>query len=243
MAALSAVSFSNIGTIFRREIRSYFNSPVAYVVIVVFLAIVGWFFTSSLFLANTASLRTMFELVPFVFLFFVPAITMRLLAEEKKSGTLELLATKPVRDSEIVIGKFLAAWALLGATLLPTLLYLVTILMLGSPDVGPVVTGYLGLMLMGGVYISIGLFASSLTENQIIAFILSFLIILAFFMIDKVLMYVPDSLVSTLEFLGVDYHYSNIARGVIDSRDLIYFCSLAGFSLLLATSSLERRKW
>ncbi len=243
MAAISGISLSNIATIFRREVRSYFNSPVAYVVIVVFLAIIGWFFTSSLFLANTASLRTMFELVPFVFLFFIPAITMRLLAEEKKSGTLELLATKPVRDLEIVLGKFLAAWALLGATLVPTLLYLVTILILGSPDVGPILTGYFGLMLMGGVYIAIGLLASSITENQIVAFIISFLIILAFFMIDKVLMYAPEGLVSTLEFLGVDYHYSNIARGVIDSRDLIYFCSLGGFSLLLATSSLERRKW
>ncbi len=243
MTAVSGINLSNIVTIFRREIRSYFNSPVAYVVIVVFLAIVGWFFTSSLFLANVASLRTMFDLVPFVYLFFVPAITMRLLAEEKKAGTLELLATKPVSDAEIVLGKFLAAWALLAATLLPTLLYLVTILLLGSPDIGPVLTGYIGLLLMGAVYIGIGLFASSLTENQIVAFIVSFLIILAFFMVDKVLMYMPEGLVSTMEFLGVDYHYSNIARGVIDSRDIIYFVSLVGFSLLLSTSSLERRKW
>jgi len=243
MTALSGIRFSNITTIFRREIRSYFNSPVAYVVIVVFLAIIGWFFTSSLFLANVASLRTLFELVPFVYLFFIPAITMRLLAEEKKTGTLELLATKPVSDIEIILGKFLAAWTLLGATLLPTLLYLATILVLGSPDVGPIITGYIGLLLMGAVYIGIGLFASSLTENQIVAFIVSFLIILAFFMLDKVLMYAPEGFVSTLEFLGADYHYSNIARGVIDSRDLIYFFSLLGFSLLLATTSLERRKW
>src|SRR5512136_701032 len=115
--------FSNIATIFRRELRSYFNSPVAYVVIVVFLAIVGWFFTSGLFISNVASLRVLFELVPWVYLFFIPAITMRLLAEEKKSGTLELLTTKPVRDVEIVFGKFLAAWALLAAALFPTLIY------------------------------------------------------------------------------------------------------------------------
>jgi len=243
MTAHPGVSAGNIGTIFRREIRSYFNSPVAYVVIVVFLAIIGWFFTSSLFLMNVASLRTMFELVPWVFLFFVPAITMRLLAEEKKSGTLELLTTKPVHDAEIVIGKFLAAWALLAAALLPTLLYLVTIMFLGSVDIGPVITGYLGLLLMGAVYIGIGLFASSITENQIVAFIVSFLIILALFMLDKILMYVPEGIVSTVEFLGIDYHYSNIARGVIDSRNIIYFGSLLGFSLLLATVSLERRKW
>jgi ABC-2 type transport system permease protein len=237
------ISLQNILPIFRRELRSYFNSPVAYVVIVVFLAIVGWFFTSNLFLMNVASLRVMFELIPLVFLFFVPAITMRLLAEEKKSGTLELLTTKPVTDAEIVIAKFLAAWTLLAAALVPTLLYLVTMMSLGSIDLGPVATGYLGLLLMGGAYIAIGIFASSLTENQIIAFITSFLIVLALFLMDKVLMYLPEGLASTVEFLGVDYHFSNIARGVIDSRDIIYFASLLGFSLLLATVSLERRKW
>ena len=234
---------SNVIPIFRREIRSYFNSAVAYVVIVVFLAILGWFFTSNLFLANIASLRVVFELVPLMFLFFVPAVTMRLLAEEKKSGTLELLTTKPVRDVEIVLGKFLAAWVLLAVTLAPTLLYLFTIISIGSIDIGPVITGYLGLLLMGGVYIGIGLLASSLTENQIVAFILSFLAVLALFLMDKMLIYVPEGFASTLEFLGIDYHFSNIVRGVIDSRNIIYFGSLLGFSLLLTTVSLERRKW
>jgi ABC-2 type transport system permease protein len=237
------MTMHNILPIFRRELRSYFNSPVAYVVIVVFLAIVGWFFASNLFLMNLASLRVMFDVVPLVFLFFVPAITMRLLAEERKSGTLELLTTKPVRDVEIVIGKFLAAWALLLGAMVPTLLYFATLLSLGSPDMGPILTGYAGLMLMGGVYIAIGVLASSLTENQIVAFILSFLIVLALFLLDKVLMYVPEGFASTMEFLSMDYHFSNIARGVIDSRDLIYFGSLLGFSLYLATLSLERRKW
>jgi ABC-2 type transport system permease protein len=236
-------TFPNIFAIFRRELRSYFNSPVAYVVIVVFLAIIGWFFTNNLFLMNVASLRVVFELVPLIFLFFVPAITMRLLAEEKKSGTLELLTTKPIHDADIILGKFLAAWALLLAALLPTLLYVITLALLGSPDLGPVVTGYLGLLLMGAVYIGIGLFASSITENQIVAFIISFLIVLALFLMDKVLMYVPEGIASTLEFLGIDYHFGNIARGVIDSRDVIYFLSLLGFSLYCATISLGRRKW
>jgi ABC-2 type transport system permease protein len=235
--------FVNVAPMYQREIRSYFNSPIAYVVIVVFLAIVGWFFTNNLFLANIASLRLVFELVPLIFLFFVPAITMRLLAEEKKSGTLELLTTKPVRDVEIVLAKFLAAWTLLAAALVPTLLYLLTLVFLGDIDVGPVITGYIGLLLMGGVYIAVGVLASSLTENQIIAFIISFLMVFALFMVDKMLLYVPQVLSSTLEFLGVDYHFSNIARGVIDSRNIIYFFSIIGFSLLLATVSLERRKW
>ena len=241
---MATFSLSNVGPIYRREIRSYFQSPVAYVVIVVFLAIVGWFFTSDLFLFNLASLRIgLFDRIPLVFLFFVPAITMRLLAEEKKSGTLELLATRPVRDVEIVLGKFFAAWTLLAAALAPTLIYLITLSALGSPDPGPVITGYLGLLLMGGVYIAIGIFASSITENQIVAFIVSLLIILALFMADKVLMFVPPAVASTLEFISIDYHFENIARGVIDSRNLIYFGSVLGFALLLATTSLERRKW
>ncbi len=237
------MGLSNVLPIFRRELRSYFNSPVAYVVIVVFLAIVGWFFTSNLFLMNVATMRVVFDLVPLTFLFFVPAITMRLLAEEKKSGTLELLTTKPVRDVEIVLGKFLAAWVLLAATLLPTLMYLFTIMFLGKVDLGPIITGYIGLLLMGGVYIGVGLLASSLTENQIVAFIFSFLIVFALFMMDKVLIYMPEGFASTLEFLAIDYHFSNIARGIIDTRNIIYFGSVLGFSLLLTTVSLERRKW
>jgi ABC-2 type transport system permease protein len=236
-------TLNNVGPIFRRELRSSFDSPVAYVVIIVFLAIIGWFFTSNLFFINLATMRVVFDLVPLVFLFFVPAVTMRLLAEEKKSGTLELLATRPVRDVEIVLGKFFAAWALVGAALLPTLCYLFTLMAFGRPDLGPVVTGYLGLLLMGGAYSAIGLFASSLTENQIIAFILGFLIVLALFLLDKVLMYIPAAFASTFEYLAIDTHFSNIARGVIDSRDVIYFASLLGISLLLTTVSLERRKW
>jgi len=238
-----SVNLGNVGTIYRREIRSYFNSTIAYVVIVVFLAIIGWFHTSNLFLANVASLRLMFELIPAIFLFVVPAITMRLLSEEKKTGTIELLTTKPLHDVEIVLGKFLAAWALVGIALLLTLIYYITIAILGSIDNGPVVGGYLGLMLMAGVYVAIGLFASSLTENQVVAFIIGFLLVFALFMLDKILLYVPGSVTSIVEFLGIDYHFSNIARGVVDSRDIIYFLSLLGFTLYLTVISLQRRKW
>lgn len=237
------MNLQNVLPVFRREIRSYFNSPVAYVVMIVFLSIIGWFFSSNLFLQNLATMRVVFELVPLVFLFFVPAITMRLLAEERKAGTLELLITKPVSDVEIVLGKFLAGWALVAATLLPTIIFLISLMILGSPDVGPVIAGYAGLLLMGGVYVAIGLFASSLTENQIVAFIVGFLIIFVLYMLDKVLIYIPSAFASTFEFLAIDTHFSNIARGVVDSRDVIYFVSLLGFSLLLATVSLERRKW
>jgi ABC-2 type transport system permease protein len=238
-------SYPNILPIFKRELRSYFNSPVAYVVIVVFLAILGWFFSTNLFLNNVASLYIIFDspLVKILFLVIAPAITMRLLAEELKSGTIELLTTKPIKDVEIILGKFLAAWVVLGAALFPTFLYVLTMALLGSIDFGQVVTGYIGLMLMGGVFIALGLLASSLTDNQIVAFIMGFIFAFALFMVDKVLPYLPSVMASTLEFIGVDFHYSGIARGVIDSRNIIYFASMLGFLLMLATVSLERRKW
>lgn len=236
-------TYKYTGTIFRKELRSYFNSAVAYVVIVVFLAIIGWFHTSNLFLANVASLRLMFELVPAVFLFVIPAITMRLLAEEKKAGTIEILTTKPLHDAEIILGKFLAAWALVAIALIPTLVYYLTIAFIGDIDNGPVIGGYIGLLLMAGVYIAVGVLASSLTDNQIVAFIIGFVFVFALFMLDKVLFYVPEFMTSIVEYLGIDFHFSNIARGVIDSRDIVYFLSVLGFTLYLSVVSLERRKW
>ena len=237
------MNFSNVKTIFLKELRSFFNSPVAYIVIVVFLVILGWFFTSNLFIANISSLRTVFEMTPFLLLFFAPAITMRLISEEKKTGTLELLITKPVRESEIITGKFLAAWALYIFTLLPTLCYFVIVSSIGNLELGPVVGGYLGLLLVGAVFLSVSIVGSAMTENQVVAFIVSFLIVFGLFMLDKVLIYVPGSLASTFEYISVDYHFSNIARGVIDSRDLIYYGSAVTFQLLLGTAILQKRRW
>lgn len=233
----------NTGVITARELRSSFNSPIAYVVIVVFLAIIGYFHTSNLFLLNVASMRLTFEFAPLAFLFIIPAITMRLIAEEMKTGTLELLTTKPLRDAEIVLGKFFAAWILIGIALLPTLVYAGTMASLGDLDSGPVIGGYVGLLLMAAVYTSLGLLASSLTENQIVAFILGFLFCFVFFMLDKVLIYLPGFLTGIVEYLGADFHYQNIARGVIDTRDLIYFASVTGFALHLSVLSLQRRTW
>lgn len=236
-------STANIRTIWSKELRSSFNSPMAYVVIVVFLSIVGWFHTSSLFLINVASMRVVFEIIPTVFMFVIPGITMRLLSEERKSGTLELLTTKPLHDVEIILGKFLGAWTLVGIALLPTLVYYLTLAFLGDVDSGPVIGGYLGLVLMAGVYVAMGLLASSLTDNQVIAFILGFLFVFAVFMLDKVLIYVPEWMASEIEYLGIDYHFSGIARGVIDTRNVVYFLSAQIVALILATLALERRKW
>jgi ABC-2 type transport system permease protein len=237
------MNFANIKYIFRKELKSFFNSPVAYIVIVVYLVILGWFFTSNLFLNNISTLRTVFEMTPFLLLFFGPAITMRLISEEKKSGTLELLITKPVKESEIITGKFLAAWALYFFTLLPTLCYYITVTIIGTLDTGAVIGGYLGLMLVGAVFLAISVFGSSLTENQIVAFIVSLFIVFALFMLDKVLFYLPSSLGTVLEYISIDYHFSNIARGVIDSRDLIYYASAVGFALFMATVVLQKRRW
>src|SRR3989304_1024073 len=232
------MSFTNIKHIFLKELRSYFNSPVAYIVIVVFPVIPGWFCPSGIFIANISSLRTVFETTPFLLLFFAPAITMRLISEEKKSGTLELLLTKPVKEYEIIAGKFLAAWVLYFFTLLPTLSYYLTVALLGTLDVGPVIGGYLGLFFVGAVFLAIGVFGSSITENQVVGFIVSFLIVFILFMLDKILLYVPASLASILEYLSIDYHFSNIARGIIDSRDVFYYLSSIVFTLLLGTISL-----
>ncbi len=237
------MSFANIKYVFLKELRSYFNSPVAYIVIVVFLAILGWFFTSNLFIANISSLRTVFETTPFLLLFFAPAMTMRLISEEKKTGTLEILLTKPVHEHEIIIGKFLAAWALYFFTLVPTFSYFLSVSLLGTLDIGPVIGGYLGLLLVGAVFLAVSVFGSSLTENQVVAFIVSFLIVFILFMLDKILFYVPASIASILEYLSIDYHFSNIARGVIDSRNILYYLSATAFTLFLGTVALQKRRW
>lgn len=232
----------NIRIIFAKEMRSLFNSPIAYIIMVVFVLLSGWFFTNGLFLQNIASLRSVFELTPFFLLFFAPAITMRMISEERKVGTIELLLTKPVRDAEIIVGKFAAAWLFFALALLPTLTYLVTIVFLGKIDPGPVIGGYLGLLLVGGGFLALGIVGSTLTENQVVAFILSFLIMFILFMVDKIVIYLPGTLASIFEYLGIDYHFSNIARGVIDTRDLVYYLSLIGFSLLVGTTLLQRRR-
>lgn len=233
----------NIKTIYSKELKSYFNSPIAYIVIIVFLAIAGWFFTNTLFQSSIATMRGLFDMVPFIFLFFIPAITMRSFSEEKKQGTIELLLTKPVTEMELVMGKFLAALMLTILTLLPTLIYLMVVASLGSIDFGPVIGGYLGLILMAGVYIAIGIFASSLTENQVIAFIISFVAVFLLFMLGKILSQVSPTLVSAVEYISTDYHFSNISRGVIDTRNLIYYLSMIFLGVFLTKTSIESRKW
>jgi ABC-2 type transport system permease protein len=227
----------------QKELRSYFNSPVAYIVLSIFIFITGFFFTSSLFLMGQASMRPLFSLVPVVLLFFVPAITMRLLAEEKRSGSIELLVTLPTRDWEIVLGKFLAAWILILTALALTLIFTFTVSTLGDLDGGETTAGYLGLALLGASFAAIGTWSSSLTRNQIVAFIIALALIAALSLIDDLLPVLPLGLAPVLQFLSVSYHFENISRGVIDTRDLIFYASLTFFMLYLAHNTLESRKW
>ena len=236
--------FSNTWIFTRRELRTYFNSPIAYIVIVLALIISGWLFFLDFFLAGQATLRGLLTVwMPLVFLIFVPAITMRLIAEEKKSGTIELLVTLPVTDWEIVLGKYLASLVLLAVTILMTLSYPFTVSLLGNPDGGAIVGQYLGLLLLGATYLAIGLFASGITANQIIAFLAAIVMIAAFYLIDNFVPFFPGPLASVMEYLSVDYHMQNLARGVIDTKDLLYYASMIFLFLVLAVRALESRKW
>jgi ABC-2 type transport system permease protein len=230
--------------IFKREFASYFNSPIAYIYLTVYLGLSSWLFLKGFFLVGEASMRSFFDLMPWVFLFFIPAITMRLWAEEKKVGTMELLMTLPITDAEAVLGKFLASLSFLLLSLALTIALPIVVASLGDPDPGQIVGGYLGSVLIGAAYLSIGLFISSLTENQIVAFIVSVVGIFALFILgaDFVLFGLPDWLVPVFSFIGLGGHFDSVSRGVIDSRDLVYYFSVIGFFLYLNVKSIETRR-
>jgi ABC-2 type transport system permease protein len=227
----------------RREIRTYFNSPVAYIVVTVFTAITGYLFFTQLFLEKQAELRQLFSFMPFLFMFMVPAVTMRLLADEKSTGTLELLSTMPVRDWEVVVGKFLAALALVGTAIGLTLVFAVSVRLLGPLDRGPAIGGYLGLLLMGGAFVAIGVMCSAFTRNSIIAFIAAFGVSFALYLFGRLTQFMPEAIQPVISFLSIDGHFESIGRGVIDTRDVIYYLSVIGTCLLLATTALESRRW
>ena len=234
----------NLKAIYFKEMKSYFNSPMAYIFLVIFTVINGYFFTRTFFLFNQSDMRSLFNIIPLVYLFFIPAITMSLIAREKNLGTMEVMSTLPLKDLDFVAGKFLAALSLVLVGLLLTLVHFFTLIQVGTNiDYGAVFTGYLGLALAGAVYSSVGTFASSVTDNQVVAFIIGIFIVIIFFLMDKMLMFVPVALTGIIQYLSVDYHLSNISRGVIDSRNLIYFASVVGFFLFMTVRVLEIRKW
>ncbi|MGD9022749.1 MAG: ABC-2 transporter permease [Deltaproteobacteria bacterium] len=227
--------------IFRKEFRAYFVSPIAYIVISIFLLVTGWFFFTTFFLYNQADLRNFFALLPLTFSFVIPAVTMRLFSEELNVGSYEILLTMPVTFRDVVLGKYLAAVAFIVAMLIPTLAYPVAVSFLGQLDWGPVLGGYLGSILLGGTFSAIGLFASSLTRNQIIAFIIGMAVCFTLTLIDKMLFFLPQSLLSILEYLGADFHFENISKGIIDSRDVVYFLSVSFIGLYGTQLALRER--
>jgi ABC-2 type transport system permease protein len=228
--------------IFRREFRHYFVTPIAYIVISIFLILTGWFFFSTFFLYNQAELRNFFSLLPIIFSFIVPTITMRLFAEEYNVGSYEILVTMPVTDREIIMGKFLAALAFVGVMLLPTLSYAISVANLGDLDVGPVIGGYIGALLLGGAFSAVGLFASALTKNQIIAFIIGMIICFFLTMIDKLLFFLPEGMLGFFQYIGADYHFENVSRGILDTRDILYFVSVVFVSLYATFLVLQEKK-
>jgi len=212
--------------IFKKEFRTYFVSPIAYIVISIFLLVTGWFFFTTFFLYNQANLRNFFSLLPIIFSFVVPAVTMRLFSEELNVGSYEILLTMPVTFLDVVVGKFLSAVAFIAVMIAPTLSYPITVSFLGELDWGPVAGGYLGAVLLGASFSAIGLFASSLTRNQIIAFIIGMAICFSLVLVDKMLFFLPQTLLGILSYLGADAHFQNISKGIIDSRDVLYFLSV-----------------
>ena len=212
--------------IFKKEFRTYFVSPIAYIVISIFLLVTGWFFFTTFFLYNQANLRNFFSLLPIIFSFVVPAVTMKLFSEELNVGSYEILLTMPVTFLDVVVGKFLSAVAFIAVMIAPTLSYPITVSFLGELDWGPVAGGYLGTVLLGASFAAIGLFASSLTRNQIIAFIIGMAICFSLVLVDKMLFFLPQTLLGILSYLGADAHFQNISKGIIDSRDVLYFLSV-----------------
>lgn len=235
--------FFTIYTLFKKELMSYFNSPIAYIFIGVFLVVGNWLFFNSFFLIGQASVRNYFEFLPWMFLFLAPALTMRLWAEEKKSGTIEFLMTLPITDWQIVLAKFFGSLVFLFITLLLSLTIPITVAFLGNIDIGPIIGSYIGAVFLGGSYLALGIFISSLTKNQIIAFVLGLVASFIAFVVgaDFVLAGAPQFAVPVMKFLGLGSHFYNIAKGVIDTKDVVYYISFIFLFLWLNTNFIRKR--
>jgi ABC-2 type transport system permease protein len=231
----------------KKELASYFDSLIAYIMIILFLGLSGfftWLFGSSIFLIDQASLQVFFGISYWTLFFFIPAITMRTLAEENRSGTIELLSTKAVSDWDIIMGKFLANFLLVAIALACTIPYYVTVAMLGNIDHGATIGGYIGLLLMSAMYISIGIFSSSLTSNQIVAFLIALLIGLFFHILfDIMAASFTGTVGGIFDYLSARTHYEALSRGVFDTRDLIYYFSIIFLGLVLSETILSKRNW
>ena len=238
---------TKIWVLTKRELASFFDSLIAYVMIIVFLGLSGfftWLFGNNVFLLGQASLQVFFGIAFWTLFFFIPAITMKMIAEENRSGTIELLSTKAVSDWEIVVGKFMACMLLIIIALVCTIPYYITVSQLGSVDHGGIIGGYLGLILLSAAYVSIGILASSVTNNQIVAFLLALGIGLFFqILFDLISSSFTGSIGSFFNFLSIRTHFESLSRGVIDSRDIIYFLTIILIGLIFSQTMLSKRNW
>lgn len=229
-------------SIVKRELLSYFTNPTAYIVTALFLIAIGIFFYSTFFLNKKAELRNFFSLLPYTFCIFIPAITMRTFSEEQKSGSIETLMTLPVTETQVVMGKFTASFISSAAMLVPTLFYIITLLFFGKPDFGPILGGYTGAILLCAVYASIGIFASAVTKNQIIAFFTALGINAVFTLIHLFMIFIPGNFVKILHSFSIVSHFNSIARGIIDTRDIVYFVTVIAFFLTATIHVQEKRR-
>lgn len=229
-----------IWTVARKDLAEALNSPVAYVLFIIFALVTGYFFSQPLFLVKQANLAPFLDLVPLILVFLVPAVTMRSFAEEYRSGTHEIWMTLPLKTYEVVLGKFAAAWALVGLSVAATLVYPFVLELLGDPDWGAIAGAYLGHLFLAAALASIGVFTSGITRNQVVAYLSSWALCFALFMAGKAVAFFPYPISEMLHFIGFDSHVENISRGVLDTRDIVYFCSISMFFLVLLMIRLEK---
>jgi len=234
---------NNIATIALKEFKSYLSSPMAYIVTGIFLVLTGFFFSMSPSTYSETSLESFLQAGEFLLLLLASVLTMRLLAEERKIGTIELLMTAPVRESEVIIGKFLGSLGTLVAMLALTLYYPILLMLFGDPDLGPIGTGYLGLFLFGATSLAVGIFASSLTSNQIVSAVVAGGILFALFFLGAAADFLPKALGQVIGYLSIAYYFPDFTRGIIDTRGIIYYLSMTALFLFLAIRSLENSRW
>lgn len=237
----------NTPSIFFREMKTYFVSPIAYVALIVFVLLSGYFFAAYMNMASRyqweASMRAIFHNMSIIMLFVAPLITMRLFAEEKRSGTIEMLMTSPVTDAEVVIGKFAASFALFVIMLAMTFFCPLFLIMYGAPDIVPMAVGYLGLLLLGATFLSLGVVTSSITSNQIVAALVSFVLLLGLWVIGWMSNAVGTELGKIFSFVSLVEHFEDFSKGILDTKHVIYYVSFACFCLFAAVKLVQSTKW
>lgn len=253
---------TNIMAIAHKELKAYFASPIAYIVIGFSSILFGWFFVNLLYFFDRAALQAgaglggpdtvnvnemligpLFQNVAVILLFTLPLVTMRTYSEEKRSGTIELLLTSPLTDVQIVMGKFLGAFVLYAGMLAPTLVHIGFLFLFGNPEWRPVATGYAGVLLMGGCFLSLGLFISSLTKNQIVAGMITFAVFLMFWVINWISSFSGPTMQTVLNYVSITEHLNDFTRGVVDTKHLVYYASFIVFSLFLTVRSVDTERW